>query len=805
MFQNVRHAFRGLRHSPGFAAVAVLCLGLGIGVNTTIFSVMDGVILKPYPYPEPDRIFVLREVNQRQQIDEAGVSFLNLRDWEEANSSFVSMAAVTGRSVTISAPGADPERYLAAGVSWDMFPMLGVAPIHGQLFTPEQDRIGGPAVVLLSHDLWTLRYDADPGIVGRSILIDARPHVVVGVMPPRFAFPNNQRLWLPLAPLVGSSPRDARQLFAFGRLKPGVTPEQAAENLNAIAGRLAEQHPASNDGWTARLMPLREVFLPSEVPIVIMLMMVGATLVLAIACSNVANLLLARATTRRREISVRTALGAGRGRIVRQLLTESVLLGALSLPLGIGLAQIGTRLIASAMPVDQVPYYITWAMDWRSLLYSAAVAIGTAVVFGLFPALQASRGNLHDALKEGTRGNTISRSKLRSAFVVAQVALALVCLVGALLFVRTFQNLEGADVGFDARPLMTMRFILSGEAYEPPDARLRRVEDVVRRVEALPGVEAAFSSNFVPLSGGGGGGPVTIDGRPLEGTAPPMITLIGVTPGFARTLGLPIRRGRDFTASEGFSRQPLALVNETMARRFWADVEPVGGRFRLENGNADAPWFTIIGVVADANLYGIQPDNAQMPVAAFVPYAYQQALNTGLTVRVAGGAPPAIVPAVRRELRGSDPNLPLTQIRTAEEARQLSFWQYGLYGWIFGTIGVVGLVLSSVGVYGVLSYSVSQRTQEIGVRVALGAAHRDVIGLVVRYGLVLAGVGVGLGLALAPAMTYSARTLFFNVSPFDPATFAAVGLFLLAVAWLASYVPARRATRVNPVTALRGE
>jgi predicted permease len=475
LFRDLRHSLRGLGHSKGFTAVALLCLGFGIGVNTTIFSVMDGVLLKPYPYPEPDRIVVLREINRRLQVDEAGLSFLNLRDWRDANATFTTMAAVAGRSLTITAANAEPERYLGAGVSWELFPMLGAAPIHGQLFTPEQDQVGGPAVVLLSHDLWTRRYDANPAIVGQTIVIDARPHVVVGVMPPRFAFPENQRLWLPLAQVAGRDQRGSRGLFAFGRLKPGVTPEQATENLDAIAARLAEQYPATNDGWTSRLMPLREVFLPEEVPIVIALMMVGATLVLAIACSNVANLLLARATGRRREISVRTALGAGRGRIVRQLLTESVVLGALSLPIGIGLAEAGTRLIASAMPADQVPYYITWDMDWRSLVYSAMVAVGTAALFGLFPALQVTRGNLHDSLKEGTRGNSVARSKLRSALVVAQVSLALVCLVGALLFVRTFRNLEGAAVGFDTNPLMAMRVILSGEPYATPDARLRRM------------------------------------------------------------------------------------------------------------------------------------------------------------------------------------------------------------------------------------------------------------------------------------------------------------------------------------------
>jgi putative ABC transport system permease protein len=802
--KDVRLALRTLWRSKGFTTVAMVCLGFGVGLNTTIFSVMDGVILKPYPYHDPDRIVVVREQHRRQQIDQAGLSFLNLRDWKAANAVFTTMAAVAGRSVTITSPNAEPERYLAAGISWDLFPMLGVAPIMGTPFTPEQDQVGGPAVVLLGHDLWTRKYQSDPAIVGQSVTINARSHVVIGVMPPRFAFPNNQRLWLPLSQVAGTEPRGARSLFTFARLKPGVTIDQAVQNLDAIAARLAVEYPATNDGWTSRLETLREAFLPPEVPIVIGLMMVGATLVLFIACSNVANLLLARATSRRREIAVRTALGAGRGRIVRQLLTESVALGVVSLPLGMGLAVLGTRLIAAGMPPDQVPYYITWEMDWRSLGYSAAIAIVTAVLFGLVPALHASRGNLHESMKEGTRGNTGARSLVRNALVVVQVSLALVCLVGALLFVRTFRNLSLADVGFDTRPLMSMRMFLTGEPYDVPDARRRRVEDVVTRIEALGGVDAAFASNFVPFTGGGGGGPVTIDGQPSDAGEPVFITAIGVTPGFARAMGLPIVRGRDFTAAEGYARTPVALVNESMARRFWPGGDAIGRRFRVGGLGAPDEWFTIAGVLRDANLYGIEPGNTQPPIAAFVPYAYQPSLNTGVTIRVAG-EPAAITSAARAAIRASDPNVPLAQIRTVEESRQLGFWQYGLYGWIFGAIGVVGLLLSSVGVYGVLAYSVSQRTQEIGVRVALGAGRREVLKLVVRYGLVLAGVGIGIGLLLAPALTIFGRTLFFNISPFDPITFGSVALFLLGIAFLASYLPARRATKVNPVTALRGE
>ena len=800
LLQDIRYALRNLSRSKGFATVAILCLGFGVGLNATIFSLIDGVLLKPYPYTDPDRILVVGE--QRRNTDEAGLSYLDMRDWKEANSVFTTIAAVSGRSLTIADGSGEPERYLGAGVSWDLFPMLGTHPIRGRDFTPEEDREGGADVVLLGYDVWTHRYTGSEDIVGRTILVNSKPHVVVGVMPRGFAFPNNQKLWVPLVPLVAKDQRTFRGLFAFGRLKPGVTIDRARQELDAIATRLGTEYPTTNEGWVSRLETLRQAFLPREVPLVLGLMMAGVTLVLFIACSNVANLLLARAAGRRREISVRAALGAGRGRIVRQLLTESLVLGLLSVPLGILLAVVGTRLIAAGIPPDQVPYYIHWEVDWRAVTYTIIVAAGTAVVFGLFPALQVSRGNLHETLKEGTRGNTVTKSFLRSTLVVAQIAFALVALVGALLFVRTFLNLGAFNVGFDVRPLMSMRFYMPGETYEQPDAKLRRVEDIVRRVEALPAVRATYASNFVPLAGGGGGGTVIIDGRPAEKGKEVGISVIGVTPHFNPTMGLAILEGRDFTDAEGWSRSPVAIINQTMRARFWADTTAVGRRFRLDGPNED--WYTVIGVTPDVNLYGVDPGNEQAPTVAYVPFAYQQFLSTGLTIRV-DGDPASITSAVRQAIRASDPNLPMAQVRTVAELRRLSFWQYGLYGWIFGTTGFVGVLLAAIGVYGVLSYSVSQRAQEIGVRVALGAGNPQILKLVVGQGVVLAGIGIISGAALAGLAMPAARSLLFKVSPFDPVTFLGVSAFLATVAFLASYLPARRAMRVDPVIVLRGE
>ena len=802
--QDVRQALRSLWHSRGVTAVAVACLAFGIGLNTTIFSIVDGVLLKPYPYQDPDRIVLIRAANDRLGVDESGVSYADFQDWENVRGSFSHLAALQFRSIALSDGAGEPERYPAAAISADLFPLIGVAPIEGQGFTEQMDRPGAEGAVLISHAIWRDRYQLDPKAIGRRVLLNGLPSVIVGVMPEHFAFPNSQRLWVPLAPVAANALRTQRDLWVFGRLAPGATMESARAELATRTGQLAVQYPATNDGWTAAPTTLREEFVPADVSLVIWIMMASVTLVLFIACSNVANLQLARASGRRREFSVRAALGAGRGRLVQQLLTESVVLAIISLPLAILLAEVGTRLIASSMPPDQVPYYITWDVDWRTLLYATSIAVATAVVFGLLPALQTSRGNLVDTLKEGTRGNSVRRSPLRSTLVVVQVALALVALVGALLFVRTFTNLNSYAVGFDPAPLMTMRFYMPGEIYEAPDAKARRVEDIVRRVEGMPRVRSAFASNLIPMSGGGGGANIIVDGQPLpEPGKEPGISFTGVTPHFHRTLAVTMKQGRDFTDTEGWSTQPLAIVNDTMARRFWPDTTAVGKRFRVLGQDQAKDWFTIIGVAPDIKQDDIDPEDEPF-AAAYVPYHFQQTFSTGLVINV-DGDPASITSDVRGAIKASDPNLPIAAVRSMEEVRQLGFWEYGLFGWIFGITGLVGLLLASVGVYGVLSYAVSQRTSEIGVRMALGAARGQVLRLIIGHGLMLAGIGVAAGLVIAPLGTRFGRSLFYNVNPFDPLTFATVAIFLLVVAVLASYVPARRATKVDPVIALRAD
>ena len=804
-FQDMRYGARTLFRTPLFTLVAVACLALGIGVNTTIFSVVDAVLLTPFGFTDPDRLVFLNETNLKQSVEEGGVSYPDFRDWRAQSQSFEGLAAQTDRSLTLTALD-EPVRLQGATVSWNLFPILGVSPILGRTFREDEDQPGAPGTVLLSHAAWTERFDGDSSIIGRTVQINARPHTVVGVMPPRFKFPQIHEMWIPIGPIEHESPRDDRGLAVYGRLKPGVSVEQANTELKAVAARLESAYPVENKEWSATVRPLRDEFIDGELKLIIMTMMGAVTFVLLIACANVANLMLARASGRQREIAIRSALGAGRGRVVRMLLTESVLLGLLGGALGIGVAYMGINLLDAAMPVDNgPPYFIDWKIDREALLYTMAISVVTGLVFGLAPALQASRGNLQASLKEGTRGGGASGSlgRLRNTLVVAEVALSVVLLIGASLFVRTFMNMENMDAGFEAKPLMTMRFYMPGERYDGISPKARRVEDIIQRIEAIPGIEAAAASNNIPLSGGGGGSVIVVDGRDTPPEGEPPIFYAGVTPHWFRTLGIPMLRGRDFTDAEGRDSSQVAIVNETMAKKYWPNQDPIGRRFRFAGAPPDA-WFTVIGMTRDFAVDNIDVSEEPSP-AAFVPYVYMATLNTGITIRTSLADPAQVMPSVRRELRGSDPVLPVFAVSTMQAVREAGYWQYSLFGWMFSIFGGIALVLAAVGVYGVISYGVSQRTHEIGVRMALGAHSGDVLRLVVRQGATLAALGVGLGLIGAFGVTRVIKTMLYGVSPTDPLSFIGIAVFLTLVAVIASYIPARRAMAVDPMTALRYE
>src|SRR5260221_8229824 len=567
LFQDIRFGFRTALKNKGVTGVAVACLAIGIGLNTMMFSVTDGVLIQPLPYQAPDRLIVLHTTDMPNNVRHAPLSWLELADWRERARSFSTLAGVQFRSFTVS-DGGDSDRYAGAAVSRELFPLLGKTPQLGRGFTAEEDRPGGEPVVLIGDDLWKRRYDSDPAIVGRTIQINSKPYTVIGVMPPKFKFPENQYLWVPLAQFGVSQQRGARSLDTFGRLRDGVTLEQARREADTVAANLAVAFPGSDHGRRAYVRELRDWAIPKDVTLIIWTMMGAVTMVLLIACFNVANLMLARASSRSREMSIRTALGAGRGRILRQLLTESVLVALVSVPLGMACAYGGLKLIDLSIPPDRIPYFIQWALNVRALLYAIGVAGLTGIVFGLAPALQASKADLQEALKEGGRGTAGGgRAWIRHTLVVAEVALSLLLLIGASLFVRSFVHPQEANGRFPAAPLMTMRFYMPTQQDATPASKVRRAGDILRRVEALPGVQAAFASNLVPLSGGGGFSQILIEGRAIEKGKEPGVELTGVSPHMLKTLGVPVIRGRGLSDTAAMTKSPYADINQDMAKR----------------------------------------------------------------------------------------------------------------------------------------------------------------------------------------------------------------------------------------------
>ncbi|HEY3569845.1 MAG TPA: ABC transporter permease [Thermoanaerobaculia bacterium] len=803
--QDLRYAVRMLFKSPGFAAIAVVCIAIGIGANTSIFSVVNAILIRPFPYADPDHIVAVHEVQPKNDIDKGDLSNLDYQDLrEQVTAPFSDTAAFTQRSITFSGDG-EAERVEGASISWNLFPLLGIAPAHGRAFRPDEDRAGAPGAVLLSHELWMRRFNGDPGVVGRTVLVNAAPHTIVGVMPPGFKYPENQLAWTPLEPYVHDNPRSERKLAVLGRLRPGVSLERARTEVKAFVERIAAQYPDTHLGWSGDVRPLREDFTGPKLQLLVLTMLGAVICVLLIACSNVANLLLARATVRQREVAVRAAFGASRSRLLRQFLTESVVIGLLGGLLGLAFSYWGIRWIEISIPADNpVPYWMKFTIDGTVLLYTFGIAVVTGLLFGIAPALQALKTDLHETLKEGGRGagGSLRRNRLRSALVVAQVALSLALLVSASLFVRSFLKIQAENGGLSTSHVMTMRTYLPAGRYENGEQISRRVEDVLRRLEALPGVEAASASNNIPLGDGGGGGRIVVEGKSFPRGEEPHIFWAGVGPHFLQTIGLKPLRGRSFTDAEGASRSHVALINQKLAEKLWPGQDPVGRRFRLLD-EKEPDWISVIGVVSDFKSENVNND---LEPSAFLPYPYQAAAsrNTGLTIRTRGN-PVQIVAEARRQIHASDPNLPVFDVYTLEQVRRKGMWEYRFVGGMFTVFGAIALFLAAIGVYGVLSYSVSQRGREIGVRVALGAQEVDVVGLVLRQGMLLALFGIAFGLPLAFGASRVVAGTLYNTSPNDPLSFGLISVVLAATAALASYMPARRALEVDPLDALRGE
>jgi putative ABC transport system permease protein len=801
--QDLRYAARTLTKSPGFTIIAVTCLALGIATNTTMFSAFNAIVLRPFPFSNPDE---LTWIDRKHEVRDwsTPVSYKDFVDWKAETKSFTDLAAHSGRSVAIT-EGDEPERLQGEIVTWNLFPMLGIVPQLGRLIREDEDRPGAPGVALLSDVVWRRRYNADPGVINRVVSINNLPYTIVGVMPPRFRFPIRSEIWLSAVPLVHTSPRTAGELSVFGRLKPGVSVDAANREVATLSARLNDQF-GMNKEWKGRVQPLAARFVEEEVHTITKAMMGAVMFVLLIACANVANLMLTRAAGRSREIAVRAAIGAGRWRIVRQLLTESVIIALLAGLIAVPLTNLGIRLIYLGIPPENpMPYYLEFTLDTPTLIYTGVVSLLTGVIFGLAPALQVSRGKVYEALKEGGRsGSTgIGRNKMRNALVISEVALSLVLLIGASLFARSFLSLQSKQVGYDPTPILSMRTYFPGTRYDSTSDKMQRVEDLVRRIAALPGVEAVAISNLIPMDGGGSGAQAVVSGATTERGKEPNIFWTGVAGGWFETVGIKATEGRTFTDAEWRDTQRVAVIDQYMATRLWPKGGAMGGQFRFAS-DSGAAWFTVIGVVPDVHNSGLDNREHELPTA-YVPYRFLPARNNGLMVRARAGDPLALTASVRGAIRASDPVLPVFQVASLEKVRQLSYWQYKLFGGMFGTFGAIALFLAAIGVYGVISFGVSQRTRDIGVRVALGASSGNVVGMVVKQGVVLAAIGIGFGLLGAFGVTRAVSSILIGVSPTDPVSFAGVALFLVTVAAIASLIPARRATSVDPIVALRSD
>jgi predicted permease len=808
--QDVRYALRTLRKSPAFALIAVLTLALGIAANTAIFSVVDAVLLRPLPYADADRLVSIWNSYAEPQLPRAALSPADFADFSEQHAGFTAMSALADRNVNLTGHD-EPQRLQSYVVSPNFFRVLGVRALLGRTFLDEEGVGGRDRVAVLSHDLWRRTFGADSGVVGRTIQLSGTPHTVVGVMPPgvrfpdapSFLFPERAELWLPFSwERRRAEPRGDQFLRGIGRLGPGVTLERARQDLAVIAARLRAQYPdtyRAEYGWMPVLVPMREQILGDSRPALLVLL--GAVaFVLLIACANVANLTLARGAGRRKEIALRTALGAGRARLVRQLLTESVVLSAMGGALGLLLAVWLVRVLARLGPED-IPRLANAGVDVRVLGFTLAVTLLTGIVFGLVPALQQSRTDVQGALKDGGRGASegAPRHRLRGTLVVAEVALAVVVLVGAGLLLRSFVRLQRVDPGFDARGVLTMQLSLPRTRYEGESQVAAFYTRLLDRLATLPGVSSAGAVHPLPLGGDGWGASFLVEGQPVAaGEAFPHADFAAVTPHYFRSMGIPLVAGRVFTARDDAGAPPVVVVDASLARQYWPRENPIGKRLNLA-GQPDSVWSTVVGVVGH-----VRSGTLQQAGEPQIYLSYFQDVRGTMSVTIRGsGDPMRLATSVRDVVRSLDADQPIAKMRVMDDivARTTARQRFNLL--LLSTFAASALLLAAVGIYGVTSYAVGQRTNEIGVRLALGALPGDVLSLVVGQGMRLVLLGVALGVAAALAVSRLMAGLLYGVGAADVATYVAIGALLSVVALLACYLPARRATHVDPATALR--
>jgi predicted permease len=802
LLQDVRFGARVLAKHKGFTAVAVLTLALGVGANTAIFSVVNAVLLRPLPYENSHELVQIW--GTQPQLDTAPMSPANFLEWREQNRVFERIAAYNGQNFNLS--GVDePERIRAMRVSADLFELLRVRPTLGRAFLPEEDQYGDHRVVILSHALWQRRFGANPEIIGKALTLNDQSYVVVGVMPPDFSFPwTTTEMWTPIA----FSPeergtRDTNYISVIARLRPGVTLEQARSGMEALARRQQEQYPESNTGVGVKVISYKEQVVGDTRPILLLLL--GAVgFVLLIACANVANLLLARAAGRRKEMALRLALGASRLRVIRQLLTESVLLALAGGGSGLLLALWGLNVLTALQP-GNIPRLAELSIDRGALLFTLAVSLLTGIAFGLAPALQASKPDLNDALKEGGKGTNEAsgRQRVRGLLVVSEIALSLVLLIGAGLMIKSFWRLIQVDPGFNPENTLTMVVSLPTSSYADTGRQVAFFQQAVERVGNLPGVEAAGVTTDIPLFGGSSTG-FDVGGRPPHAPGQrPMVEFRSVSPGYFRAMGIPLLRGRAFTEQDVGDAPGVVIINETLARRHFPGEDPVGKRLGF-SGPTD--WREIVGVARDTRNYGLDEEvkpEAYMPYTQSAPGYLAGSISGMILVARTASDPQSTVAAIKGEVRALDGNQPVYNIKTMEQYLAESIAQRRFNMLLLAVFAGVAVLLAAVGLYGVMSYMVSQRTHEIGLRMALGAQARDILVMAVRQGLVLIIIGIGVGLAGALALTRVMSGLLYGVGTTDPATFAAIVLLLAFVSLIACYIPARRATRIDPLIALR--
>ena len=798
LIKDLRYGVRSLLKRPAFTAVAVITLALGIGANTTLFSFINGILLRPLPYKDPAHLVVLDETAPKQGIESFAVSYPNFVDWRAQNQVFEDIGIYNEGSYSLSGAG-DPEQIPGAPISHGLLEVLGVLPALGRTITADEDRPETNNVVLISNHIWVHRFGSSPDVLGQTLIVSGRPRTIIGVMPPGFKFPERAELWVPMALNEKIFTRTDHGLGAIARLKPNVTLEQAQSEMNLIARRIEEQHPVTNEGLGVNVFPLR-TRLAADYRDALLILLGVVLFVLLIACANVANLLLARSSVRQHEFALRAALGASRSRIVRQMLTECALLCAAGATLGVLLAVWGKSLLLAVVPED-MPFWMKFDLDLRVLGFTLAISFLTIILFGIAPALQSARTDLNNILKEGGRGAGSSRNRLRSLLVVAEVALSFVLLAGAGLMVRSLAKLEGVQSGINPERVLTVEVPLPRAKYPKPEQASTFFGQLIERVETLPGASSVAAASGLPLRSRWGRS-LTVEGwSVLSVGQAPMINHVVVTPNYFRTMGIPLLEGRDISEADAAGSTRVTVVDERLARQYWPNESAVGKRIRFGPPEDNEPWHTVVGVVGAVRHERLDRDTRQ---SIYVSYLQIPVRGMAVAIRAAGD-PESLGKAIRKEVLALDKDQPVTNMMTMDAVISRSVWQQRFYTILFGVFAVLALVLASVGIYGVMTYAVARRTQEIGIRMALGARAVDVLKLIIRNGMALITVGVVIGLIGAVALTRLLTTLLFGVTPTDTVTFAVISAVLIVVALLACYLPARRAAKVDPLVALRYE